>query len=1021
MSKRRIVLCFATLFFGLGVMMGISETLVNAACIGPTSIPGSPSPRRGRLPSVVQIRDETQFFDTSKFSTPVDAMPAKTTSLETPERTSGSTVLSLILIAGGLTGVIFLISGLEFKSGLGIMAVKSTVFVLLLVLAHGAARIGKPTRVLEKSVYPVTSPKVQNRVTPDFSGSLEIGGQGVTQIGDTVIDTAGNLYVTGGFQNAVYFSTTPLPTRLKATQDYDFFVAKFNSDRKCLWARVANGSDSVARGLSLEGGLAIAVDTTGNCYVGGSFVSSLSFKNGAGNEVATLSDSGDGVNIEPFVAKYSVDGELIWAKGGNTGSPQENNSLKDTTGINQIVGIVVDQDGNPYVCAGSSGVNFLEKPVQRNTVKGVVIARLSPQTGIPVWISSVEGDKSINSYGFSIDDATNLYLVGNFASGSVTFPTQPNPTSFTNDENLGDHTFIAKYTRDGQCQFARRISGAVVGFDIEATGTGEFFVAGAYLTRAVFESLTLESQALGASGFLAKYTTDGKLLFVREFGKTDYCSANRVMVDAGGTVNIVGYLSGEALFGTEGPNPISFVSPKIGMFVATYNAAGVFQFAKQITSVNNLCNTIIGSNPDTPLFPLTMNVTRNPTTGQLLLAGDFSGKLALDSFITLDSDDQDFDGDGEDDSTDFDGDGDDDDGEDDDDGDGDGDGDGGEEGRQSSSDRNGFIGYITLPSVTVDPPVAELSFPKGGETFPTGSSLTITWTSSDKGGVVSHDLALSTDGGSTFATSLAVGLSGTTQSFEYRIPATLRTDAGRIRLTATNGALLTAQAVTPANFRITTQSTDQVKPVVTVAEPRAGATFVSSAGAQVPVSWTATDNVGVVEQNVKVSVTRNGSSFTDTVASGLPGNAVSFTVQLTTGDAVSGGQILVEAIDAAGNIGQGQSGTFTVVPMGADSVAPMVSSVTLSKTKIKRKKDPTVLISWQSSDNTAVTGHNLSFAVDGTAFSTTVVTGLPGSTQSFTWTVPATVPKTKTGKVKIMATDAAGNVGEAVSGTLLVK
>ena len=50
-----------------------------------------------------------------------------------------------------------------------------------------------------------------------------------------------------------------------------------------------------------------------------------------------------------------------------------------------------------------------------------------------------------------------------------------------------------------------------------------------------------------------------------------------------------------------------------------------------------------------------------------------------------------------------------------------------------------------------------------------------------------------------------------------------------------------------------------------------------------------------------------------------------------------------------------------------------------------------------------------------TQVNTIPVTGLVGSTQTFTWTVPATVPPTKTGVIKVIATDRSGNRDEAVS------
>ncbi len=104
-----------------------------------------------------------------------------------------------------------------------------------------------------------------------------------------------------------------------------------------------------------------------------------------------------------------------------------------------------------------------------------------------------------------------------------------------------------------------------------------------------------------------------------------------------------------------------------------------------------------------------------------------------------------------------------------------------------------------------------------------------------------------------------------------------------------------------------------------------------------------------------------------------------------------------------------------------DTESPAVSEAALSKKKVKRKTDPTLTITWTSSDNVAVASHDIEFAEDGVSFSSTVMAGLAGNEQSFTWTVPDSLPKTGTGRIKIIARDAVGNAGEAVSGKLKIK
>lgn len=250
---------------------------------------------------------------------------------------------------------------------------------------------------------------------------------------------------------------------------------------------------------------------------------------------------------------------------------------------------------------------------------------------------------------------------------------------------------------------------------------------------------------------------------------------------------------------------------------------------------------------------------------------------------------------------------------------------------------------------------------------------------------------------------------------------TVTVAADRARSVQALSAVVTVAGQTSEMSRpvtVTTPQPDTQPPTVTVSAPGANQVIESKDSATVAATWTSADNIGVTSQNVAVIGTRAGAPFTTTVATGLPGTVGSFTVRIQPGDEYSG-KIQVTATDAAGNTGRGESGMFMVkkpTTTPPDTEKPVVSGVTLSTKKVKRKLDPTLAITWKSTDNIGVTSHDLLFAD-----TTPVVSGLPGATQSFTWTVPASIPKKTTGTIKVTARDAAGNTGEAVSPAVTIK
>jgi YD repeat-containing protein len=86
-------------------------------------------------------------------------------------------------------------------------------------------------------------------------------------------------------------------------------------------------------------------------------------------------------------------------------------------------------------------------------------------------------------------------------------------------------------------------------------------------------------------------------------------------------------------------------------------------------------------------------------------------------------------------------------------------------------------------------PAVTLVTPTGGEALAGGTTFRIQWQSDDNVGVATHDIALSTDGGKTFDTGIASGLSGSVQAFDWSLPADVApTRSAAIRVTAKDAA-----------------------------------------------------------------------------------------------------------------------------------------------------------------------------------------------------------------------------------------
>jgi hypothetical protein len=147
------------------------------------------------------------------------------------------------------------------------------------------------------------------------------GGTGDDYGNDIEADFAGNLYLTGSFQNSASFTSTTL----NSSGGDDIFLSRINSSGTCMWSVKAGGSSN-------DYSNALSTDLAGDCYITGGFRSTCDFSG------TSLSSMGD---VDAFAAKYNTAGNLTWATRMGAGFFDEGR------------GIDVDKQGNSYLIGNS--------------------------------------------------------------------------------------------------------------------------------------------------------------------------------------------------------------------------------------------------------------------------------------------------------------------------------------------------------------------------------------------------------------------------------------------------------------------------------------------------------------------------------------------------------------------------------------------------------------------------------------------------------------------------------------------
>lgn len=215
-----------------------------------------------------------------------------------------------------------------------------------------------------------------------------------------------------------------------------------------------------------DNGNAIATDCRGNIYVTGDFSGTVDFDPGSG--VTELTAAG-GADI--FVAKYSPDGDLIWAQnfGGSS--------------VDSGFDIAVDQCGNVYVTGiFSDTVDFDpgagSAELTSAGLDDAFILKLDKYGGF-VWAQRFGGEFADTGQGIAVDPPGNVYVVGLFFDTATV-----DGCSLTSQGNTDG--YVLRFSRNGNLVWAKSFGGPDqdVANDVAVRPNGDLYIGGFFSGKA---------------------------------------------------------------------------------------------------------------------------------------------------------------------------------------------------------------------------------------------------------------------------------------------------------------------------------------------------------------------------------------------------------------------------------------------------------------------------------------------------------------------------------------------------------
>ena len=412
---------------------------------------------------------------------------------------------------------------------------------------------------------------------------------------NVVVDSSGNVYVSGNFGTSLKFSSD---INLTSRGGADFFVVKYNSSGVAQWAK----NPAIGTSTSNDFADALVLDSTDNLYLGGSFSStSIGFGNGL-----VLTNSG---NDDFFIVKYDSSGVAQWAKNPSSGTG---------TGWDYMKSISTDSSGNVYLAGYSlsSSLGFGDGVSVNLSGVNFFVAKYN-SSGVAQWAKApIEQANSHGEAMFS-DSSGNVYVSGYFNQEYVlNFGNGVTLTNRGGVDGMGDF-FVVKYDSTGVAQWAKNpaINSGLyedISISISADDSGNVYVSGYSWSFVDFgndikfypkNDLPLSDNFFGGlyNFFVVKYDSSGVALWVKSPAPGEGYSSqipNSTFVDSLGNIYVAGSNLGSHLGFGNGVSldGASFFVVKYGLSSETFcverGVTGVSECNLGTECASGYCNTL---------------------------------------------------------------------------------------------------------------------------------------------------------------------------------------------------------------------------------------------------------------------------------------------------------------------------------------------------------------------------------------------------------------------------------------------
>ncbi len=366
--------------------------------------------------------------------------------------------------------------------------------------------------------YPVM---LFSQTIPRLDWGTYHGGNAIDASRDIAMDDLGFLYILGSSESNNGVSL-PGGHQENNAGSFDAFLAKYDQEGNRLWATYFGGPGD-------EYGQSVDVDNEGNVYITGSTNST----EGIATTGSYQTTFGGGAT-DAFIAKFDIDGDLVWA------------TYMGSDGYEITNSIAADDQGNVFIIGWTNSADGLTtsnafSPDYNGGNHDAFLARMDDEGGIN-WITYLGGSGDDTGLQVRINPGGDLVVSG-WTSSTNNIATA-NAYQTTYGGGTAD-VFLALFQIDGSRIWSTYYGGSEDEYAdaLEVAASGDIYIAGPCTSPNALSSASAHQPVIGGGfdAFIARFSSEGERIWGSYYGGASNDVAYALTLDNMGSIYMAGH------------------------------------------------------------------------------------------------------------------------------------------------------------------------------------------------------------------------------------------------------------------------------------------------------------------------------------------------------------------------------------------------------------------------------------------------------------------------------------------------